>query len=38
LAKNRNRKFLAPIPSLSSHGMREFLAATIDWESINKKY
>jgi hypothetical protein len=38
LGKNRNRKFLAPIPSLSSHGMREFLAPTIDWESINKKY
>lgn len=38
LSKNRNRKFISPIPSLSTHGMWKFLAPTIDWDSINKKY
>lgn len=36
LGSLRRRTLISPIPSLSTHSMTEYLAPTIDWESVCK--
>jgi hypothetical protein len=38
LGQNRNRIVLTPLPSLSTHCVKQFMAPIINWENIQNKY